>query len=142
MARPRVHLGLAVAVLALLGRRMTWPERGAFLAGGVLVDGDHLVDLALQRQSGRRRWLVLPLHGWEFALLGLLTPARGLGPALTRAAALGLLLHLVADQIANQPAEAALYSFGFRLARRFDAERLVLKRGDGSWVHRPWWQWL
>jgi hypothetical protein len=137
MARPRVHLGLALALLAMSGRRMTWPERGAFVAGGVLVDGDHLVDLVLQRRAGRRRWLVLPLHGWEFALLGLAA-----GSTLTRAAALGLLIHLIADQLVNQPAEPALYSLGFRLARRFDADRLAFKNGDGRWVHQPWWQWL
>jgi hypothetical protein len=142
MARPRLHLGITTAALLLLGDRLTWRQRGAFLAGAVAVDGDHLVDYALQRRTGRRTRLVLPLHGWEYALLAVLCPGGTRWTALARAAGYGLLLHLIVDQLTNRPARAPLYSVLYRLRWRFAAEHLTLGRGDGRWLHRPWWRWF
>lgn len=142
MARPRAHLGITLVALACLGHRLTWTERLAFVGGGVLVDGDHLIDYWLQRRAGRRCLLVLPCHGWEYGLLALLCPAPGRWSHLLRAAGIGLLLHLVVDQLTNRPAHPALYAVLFRLRRRFAAERLAFRQGDGGWMQRPWWQWL
>jgi hypothetical protein len=142
MARPRVHLAVTALALGLIGRQFSWPERTAALAAGVLVDADHLVDYALNRRGHGRRWLVLPLHGWELpvALLlgGRLTPWAG----LARATALGLTLHLLLDLATNRPANPAIYSLLYRARRRFAADRLRFNAGDGAWMHQRWWQWF
>jgi hypothetical protein len=142
MARPRVHLLVTALAIGLLGRQFTWPQRATALAAGVLVDADHLVDYGLYRCSGQRRWLILPLHGWEYGAI--LLTAGGASPwgGLARAAALGLLLHLAVDQATNRPGHPALYSVLYRLRHRFAADCLRFENGDGSWVHQRWWQWL
>lgn len=141
MARPRVHLLVTALAVGLLRQRLTWPEQAAMLATGVLVDADHLVDYLLFRQAGRRRWLVLPLHGWEYGAALLLSSCAIRWRGLVRAAALGLLLHLLLDQATNQPGHPAIYSLLFRLHHRFAADRLRLG-GAGNWIHQRWWQWL
>jgi hypothetical protein len=141
MARPRVHLLVTALAVGLLRRRLTGPERVAALATGVLVDADHLVDLLLYRCAGRRRWVVLPLHGWEYGAALLLSSRATRWPGPARAAALGLLLHLLLDQATNQPAHPAFYSLLYRLRHRFAADQLRLG-GGGDWVHQRWWQWL
>jgi hypothetical protein len=142
MARPRIHLAVTALALGLIGRQLSWPERAAALAAGVLVDADHLVDFVLQRRGGDRRWLVLPLHGWEFPaallLAGRLTPWAG----LARAAAFGLTLHLLLDLVTNRPAHPAIYSVLYRARLRFAADRLRFNAGDGTWMHQRWWQWF
>jgi hypothetical protein len=67
MARPRFHL-LAAAPAAWLAHRRWghWGAAGA-LTAGVLIDLDHLVDLAWTRLSGRASHFIVPLHGWELA---------------------------------------------------------------------------
>jgi hypothetical protein len=141
MARPRVHLVTTALALALLHRHLSWPERAAALATGVLVDLDHLIDLALYRRTGRRRWVVLPLHGWEL-VVGLLVAGRGALAGPARAGALALLLHLLLDVTTNRPARPALYSLLYRGRHGFRAERLRPGQGDGGWMRQRWWQWL
>ena len=142
MARPRVHLLATAVVVGLLRRRLTWPQQLAVLATGVLIDADHLIDYLLFRQAGRRRWVVLPLHGWEYGLALLLSDRLGRWSGLARAAALGLILHLLLDLATNRPADPALYSVVYRLHHRFAAARLRPGGGGGAWVHQPWWRWL
>jgi hypothetical protein len=130
-------------MLALLGRRLTPSERLAAVVGGVLVDSDHLLDLALYRRAGRRRWRVLLLHGWEYVVLLLAAGAHRRAGGLARAAALGLVLHLALDQVANRPQHPAFYWLIFRLGRGFVAERLVdAGAGERGWVEQPWWRWV
>ncbi|HYY89112.1 MAG TPA: hypothetical protein VFA49_09980 [Chloroflexota bacterium] len=95
MPRPRYHaavsLGLAALVVAR-GRR--WRDALPVLVAGVLVDIDHLVDLAATRATGKTEWAILPLHAWEW-VFGLL--ARG--GRVRRGLAGGLAAHLALDQL-------------------------------------------
>lgn len=141
MARPRVHLALALPVLLAPAPALDPLTRFAFLAGGVLVDGDHLVDYVL-RHAVDGRWLLLPLHGWEWvALLGV-----GPWPAVLRrpavAAGLGLALHLMVDQLTNKPVRRWHFSLAYRAAKGFNADHFPLREGDGQWIHQPWWRWF
>jgi hypothetical protein len=145
MARPRLHAAVTLICLGAAGQQLSWLERSAFAAGSLLVDLDHLVDLALYYHAGQRRWRVLPLHGWELG--GLLTLA-GLWHSTSRRwrlaslAGIGLLLHLALDQLTNRPANPAYFWLGYRLGHRFAAVRLGPSQGDGGWLDRPWWRWL
>ena len=142
MSRPRIHLAATVLALGPMHDRLSWPERLAFMAGSVLVDGDHLVDVALQRRTGRREWCVVPLHGWEYVILLALVGRRQHWRRIAVAAALGLLLHLLIDQVTNKPAHVAGYSVLYRAWHRFAADRLPFHGGGGQWIHQPWWQWF
>lgn len=142
MARPRIHLAVTALALALLRQRLTWPERLTALATGVLVDADHLVDLALYRRAGERQWVILALHGWEYPP-ALLLASRWLPCAgLVRAGALGLLLHLLIDLATNEPASPAIYSLLYRLRHGFHADHLRFGGDGGGWVNQRWWQWF
>jgi hypothetical protein len=131
-------LGAGVVSAALGGP----PELTAGIAvGGFLIDVDHAFDYVLiERQrdlrpgaflryylSGRVRRVVLVLHSYEvFALLGLV--AWWLDPLPLWGYLLGGLMHLGLDIIFNGEQTprsiAAFYSFGYRLAHRFNAARL------------------
>src|SRR5689334_22367558 len=104
MARPRVHaaiaVGVAIAQVYRTGR--LFPALAPFLTG-VLIDVDHLIDLALFAIGGGRTIarVYLPLHGWEF-LLALALAERGrLGRWTAGGMTLGYLAHLATDQLTN-----------------------------------------
>lgn len=141
MARPRIHGLTALLAVVALRDRLTWAERLAVLAGGVLVDADHLVDYGLRRWAPARAWLVLPLHGWEY-VAGLALLARQRRRGFAGALALGLALHLTIDHLTNRPDHPALYSVLFRLYNGFSGARLRFRTGDGRWMGQPWWQWF
>jgi hypothetical protein len=141
MARPRVHLAAAGLVLGLFHRHLSGPERVMLVAASVLIDVDHLLDYTLRRRQGRRRWVVLLLHGWEYVLVLALVGRRTRWAGPLRGAALGLLLHLALDQVTNAPWHPAHYSLLFRLRRRFAPGPLGVADPD-HWMHQPWWQWL
>lgn len=111
-------------------------------AGGFLIDLDHALDYLLvegQRDlrpraflryylEGRTRRAVLALHSWElFAVLAVLA-WRFDWPLLTGYLA-GALMHLALDLAFNGEhaphSIVAFYSFGYRLAHRFDARVLL-----------------
>jgi hypothetical protein len=118
------------------------PLVAGIAVGGFLIDIDHAVDYVLfdgQRDlrpatflryyvEGRMRRAVLVLHSYElFALLGavaLWIQALPLWGYL-----LGGLMHLALDLVFNGETTprsiAAFYSFGYRLAHRFDATALL-----------------
>ena len=120
----------------------SWELTAAVAVGGFLIDVDHAIDYVLvegQRDLRPRAILnyyvecrlqraVLVLHSYElFALLIALTLATGsvwLGGYVV-----GALMHLALDIIFNGELTprsiAAFYSFGYRLAHRFDAQRLL-----------------
>ena len=91
----------------------------AALTTGVLPDVDHIVDYSYYRWQGGHR-LILPLHGYEFALLGtvvaLLTGNKILGIAV-----LSYFIHLLADQAENRTHKLG-YSLLFRARYRFRIE--------------------
>ncbi|HEU5321288.1 MAG TPA: hypothetical protein VFX28_10820 [Methylomirabilota bacterium] len=131
--------GACAAAAVLLG---DWTLAAGVAAGGFLIDVDHAVDYVLvdgQRDlrpgaflryylEGRMRRTVLVLHSYElFALLlaaAALTDAPWLWGYL-----LGGLMHLALDLAVNGEVTprsiAAFYSFGYRLAHRFDAAALL-----------------
>src|SRR5690349_669215 len=101
MALPRVHAAISTAVglaaWAVTGKPAALP---AALAGGFLIDGDHLFDYALRQLTGERERLILPLHGWEWAAVFWLVERR-LFPFTGGAFTIAYLAHLAVDQITN-----------------------------------------
>jgi hypothetical protein len=114
----------------------------AVAAGGFFIDVDHAVDYVLfegqldlrpgaflrHYVEGRVRRAVLMLHSYE--LFGLLTAiAWWTSAPLLSAYLVGALLHLALDIIFNARITpysiASFYSFGYRLAHRFDAVALL-----------------
>ena len=114
----------------------------AVAAGGFFIDLDHAVDYVLfdrQRDlrpaaflryflGGHVRYTVLALHSYElFAALAAI--AWWMHAPLLSAYLVGALMHLVLDIIFNGRITpysiAAFYSFGYRLAYRFDAVALL-----------------
>jgi hypothetical protein len=114
----------------------------AVFAGGFLIDLDHVVDYVVfekQRDlqpaaflryyiEGHIRRAVLILHSYElFALLGAI--AWWTQAPLLSGYLVGALMHLALDIIFNGRVTpysiAAFYSFGYRLAHRFDAVALL-----------------
>jgi hypothetical protein len=132
-------LGACAASAALGGP----PALTAGIAvGGFLIDVDHAFDyVVFERQrdlrpgaflryyiGGRVRRVVLVLHSYElFVLLGLV--AWWLGSLALWGYLAGGLMHLGLDLIFNGEhvprSIVAFYSFGYRLAHRFDAARLL-----------------
>ncbi|MGI8423687.1 MAG: hypothetical protein ACR2NO_06190 [Chloroflexota bacterium] len=168
MARPRTHVLSALPLAYFVSRR--WGVAAAFgaFAGGVLIDGDHLVDYAWTRISRERNHFIAPLHGWELAI-GLVvlalsvrrraegerTPDRWLGrtrwgawdkqtvaDALSGAAA-GMWLHMVLDVIGNRPEHVGVYSLLYRARHRFHRESTGWSEETGFhyWSELPWYQW-
>jgi hypothetical protein len=118
------------------------PLVAGIAVGGFLIDLDHLTDYVLvegQRDlrpgaflhfymEGHARRLVLPLHSYElFALLGVLAWWQASLPL--SGYLIGALMHLALDIAFNGKLTprsiGAFYSFGYRLAHRFDAAALL-----------------
>jgi hypothetical protein len=93
----------------------------AALAAGVLPDVDHIIDYSYYRWRGEHR-LVLPLHGYEFALLGAVIALQK-GNKILAIAVLSYLIHLLADQSENRTRILG-YSLLFRAWHRFRVEKL------------------
>lgn len=109
--------------------------------GGFLIDVDHVVDyLTVERRrqltpgaflryytAGRARRVVLALHSYEL-FLALAALAWWLDSAWLAGYLAGGAMHLALDIVFNgrlTPKNIFMfYSFGFRLAHRFDAETL------------------
>jgi hypothetical protein len=92
---------------------------GAALATGVLPDIDHIVDYSIYRWRGVHR-LILPLHGYEFALLGTVVALLASNTILG-IAVLSYFIHLLADQSENRTRKLG-YSLLFRAWHRFRVE--------------------
>lgn len=120
----------------------SWPLTAGIAVGGFLIDVDHALDYVLvERQrdlrpgaflryylEGRMRRTVLVLHSYElFVLLGLLAWRLDLLPLTGYL--MGALMHLALDLVFNGEVTprsiGAFYSFGYRLAHRFDARALL-----------------
>jgi len=91
----------------------------AAIAAGVLPDMDHIADYSYYRWSGMHR-LILPLHGYEYAMLGAIVAQRAKSSAIAFAA-LSYLVHLLADQKENQTCPLG-YFVVFRAWHRFRIE--------------------
>ena len=119
---PHKHVIISAAVGAAgwwtTGKPAAW---AAAMASGVLPDVDHIIDYSYYRWRGDHR-LILPLHGYEFALLGagvaLLARNKILGIA-----ALSYFIHLLADQSENRTHKLG-YSLLFRARYGFRVENI------------------
>lgn len=110
----------------------------AFLSG-VLIDADHLLDYAMSHKFSldlRKIYdacsevqltrMPLVLHSYEFVIaVWLAITLFSLNSGWVAFAA-GITQHLIIDQIYN-PVKPLSYFFIYRLARNFDAERLIDK---------------
>jgi hypothetical protein len=119
---PHKHALLSAAVGAI-----GWWTTGepaacvAALATGVLPDIDHIVDYSYYHWQGVHR-LILPLHGYEFALLGTVIALRANNKVLGIAVC-AYFAHLVADQLENHT-HIWGYSLLFRAWNRFRVEAI------------------
>lgn len=153
---PGGHLVTTVAACAATAYATgSAPLAAAVFAGGFLIDLDHAFDyVVFERQrdlrpgaflryfvEGHIRRAVLVLHSYElFAVLGAI--AWWTQSTLLSGYLLGALMHLALDIIFNGRITpysiAAFYSFGYRLAYRFDAPALlgIVERsvGRGFWA--------
>lgn len=140
---PGGHLLTTVAACAASAALTgSWPLTAGIAVGGFLIDIDHALDYVLvERQrdlrpgaflryylEGRVRRTVLVLHSYElFGLLGLLAWRLELTPLTGYL--MGALMHLALDIAFNGELTprsiSAFYSFGYRLAHRFDARALL-----------------
>ena len=108
------------ALWAATGEPLTVP---AALAGGVLVDGDHVVDYYHAYRKGSPRKHFVLLHGWEYTAVGLLVILAFWYNDLLLAAVLGHLGHLVGDHVGNRASHPLTYSVVFRWYHGFARER-------------------
>jgi hypothetical protein len=120
---------------------------------GVLIDGDHLVDWAWMRATGRRDKFLSPLHSWELLAVVGITAAwlrrgrprnRGVVAQAVAGMAVGWWLHMFHDLATNRPDHAGAYSLVNRLWHRFDRDSSGWKghKTFHQWGNAPWWAWL
>lgn len=128
--QPSKHIVISTVIGAIGWWGTGDPAAGvAALAAGVLPDIDHLVDYAWY-YARREHRLILPLHGYEFALLGL-GVALSTGSILLALAAFSYLVHLLSDQAENRTRWLG-YSLIFRAWHRFRLETLSTVPEDAA----------
>jgi hypothetical protein len=140
--RPRYHTAVSLALATLVvARTHHWRDAVPVLVAGILVDIDHLVDLAANRRAGRLAWIILPLHAWEWVLT-LLTRRRQFSDGLAG----GLAAHLALDQSNNAITHPLFYWLTFRALHAFrprpplvNPERYA--RG-ARWMTQPPSKWM
>ena len=117
MPRPRYHAAVSLTLAALVvARSRRWRDALPILIAGVLVDLDHLVDLAATRATRKTEWVILPLHAWEW-VFGLLTRRARLFDGLAG----GLAAHLALDQLNSAIEHPFFYWISVRAAHGFRA---------------------
>ncbi|MFN8533557.1 MAG: hypothetical protein U0556_08430 [Dehalococcoidia bacterium] len=140
MAKPYQHAivssVLAAGAFALTRRPAV---AAAAFAAGTLIDADHLVDYAVCKVTKTRVWLILPLHGWEYAVAGL---AFALRWPLVLPAVVSYLVHLSMDQTLNGLGRPFAYSLLWRAWHLFHVPRLKVRVTPHSWVEDPPWKWF
>ena len=52
-----------------MARRWGRTAAAGAIAGGLLIDADHLIDFGITKLTGARRYYVAPFHAWELAAL-------------------------------------------------------------------------
>lgn len=121
-------------------------------AASILIDMDHVSDYLLET----RRWfkplgvfafyregqfsrIFLLLHSWELVAILLITGYQ-LEQAWVMALGTGFAFHIAMDTLCwcvlRSRVTPLLYFFGYRLSRRFSADR-ILKRNPGSPQENP-----
>lgn len=135
MARPRVHLAAALISAWLVSRpRPSTRTVLTALAAGVLVDLDHLVDWVWLRRGPRVERSIVPLHGWEWALLLYYRASRPVFWAY--------LGHLLLDRWLNDVRGWQSYFLTYRALHRFEMKHFSRDAKRPRWVDEPWYTWL
>jgi hypothetical protein len=119
---PHKHLAIS-AVIGAGGWLVTGDVVAAIaaLTAGVLPDLDHAVDYTYYHRTGEHR-MILPLHGYEYVLVGAAAALMLASPVLW-VAAFSYLVHLLADQAENKTQPLA-YSLLYRAWHGFRLENL------------------
>jgi len=140
MARPRWHILATTPLAGVLWRRWGGLAALGAVAGGVLIDVDHLIDYAWTRAKGEKSHYLAPFHGWEVAVA--LTLFAGRSRAVAGLAA-GVWLHLVVDVIGNRPKHPGVYSLVYRTKHGFrrEATGWTVEKGFHFWSELPWYRW-
>ncbi len=115
-----------VAISTVIGAACWWgtgePTAGAAaLIAGVMPDVDHIVDYGYYYWKREHR-LILPLHGYEYAILGAVI-ALFTGNTNLYVAVFSYLIHLLADQRENGTRILG-YFLIFRAWHRFRIEEI------------------
>jgi hypothetical protein len=127
---PHKHVAISTIVGAVAWWQLGTPAAlGAALVTGVLPDLDHAVDYAYYHWHGEHR-LILPLHGYEYAIAGAALALGGEAP-LVGVAALSYFIHLLADQAENRTKRLG-YSLLFRAWHRFRLDRISTVPEDAA----------
>ncbi|MEZ4869896.1 MAG: hypothetical protein R3C14_51695 [Caldilineaceae bacterium] len=119
---PHKHVLISAAVGAVGWWGTGTPAAGlAALATGVLPDLDHLIDYSYYYWRGDHR-IILPLHGYEYAVCGAIVALRN-SDQILGVAVFSYLVHLLADQAENRT-KLWGYSLSFRLWQRFRLDHI------------------
>ncbi len=144
MPKPRYHAATSLALAAVVvARTRRWQNALPVLVAGVLVDFDHLFDLGVHRLSDHcaPRFIVLPLHAWEW-VLGLLLR----GTRVANGLAGGLAVHLALDQANGAIRHPLFYWITVRALHGFRAEEPLLHRDrflrSSKWMRHGPLDWL
>jgi hypothetical protein len=140
--RPRYHAAVSLTIASLVVlRSRRWRDAVPVLVAGVLVDVDHLVDLAVTRATGKAEWIILPLHAWEW-VFGLL----GFGGRLGQRMAGGLAAHLALDQLNSVIRHPFFYWIVVRAGYRFRAAAQLVDPEEferkASWMQEAPGTWF
>lgn len=119
---PHKHVAISTLVGAVAWWQFGSPTAlGVALASGVLPDLDHAVDYAYYHWRGEHR-LILPLHGYEYAIAAAALAWVQQNP-IVGVAAVSYLIHLLADQTENSTKRLG-YSLLFRAWHSFRLDRI------------------
>jgi hypothetical protein len=130
--KPAGHIALSTAIGATVSVATGNPWALATTIGaGVLIDIDHTLDYYNWFIRGRTKRVFYLLHGWEYLVPLLLVTLASAWNALVLGALLGLLSHLIADQVANK-AYPLTYFVSYRLRHGFLISRVSPWTVEGS----------
>lgn len=130
MPYPTQHLAVTMPLIAAMPARYRVPV----LVGGVLIDVDHFLDVAVHKAGRGRNHSFIPLHGLD-VLAAVALVAAWRRSATLGAVALGMALHLSMDY-ANER-DWVKVALLWRAKRRFHAPKV--RRG---WEKRSPLTWL
>ena len=97
---------------------------GVTVSVGVLMDADHVYDYYQRYGRGKYGKVYVPLHAWEYSLVGLGLLALGLNHPIFLGAVLGHLAHVGSDHWYNGLKRLG-YSITYRAIKGFDFEAIA-----------------
>ena len=132
---PVGHSAISTVVGASVWGITGSPLAGAVAAGvGVLVDADHLVDLYQSSFRLKPNLVVVPLHGWEYSMAGMLVLCFAFYHPVFLAAIIGHLSHVATDHFHNRLTPLGYFVL-YRAWLRFDARKIAPERGSAYFHH-------